>query len=600
MRDVLAVAGVIVVALGLGGAAAYMSVDLTPPGLDFIRPPKPAIAARIEREEKQRTIQAQASGCKYCAEVAGLAKTFSRRAETARTHAAALKKVLPQVSDETELADERQEELKAAQVAAKRAEAAAVVLTGWASRCRAEDFCKLPVRVAAAEAACAGEDDARPAAAVLIAMSVRKAAQSCAGASCPAVDCQATAALRGDIGQIEKALDAVGGDAMVVPGVAPAQLPVGPSTLKAELTRVTDETSYVTKMLPLLLDSKAADARKLPKMAPVMVDERAVSAAQLANVMEQAAAVADVKGDPRHEAAWRLRSLAANLAALGKDTKATPGGLHWEKVANSIGGALLDLARLEAMLDRVSKQKRNEGCDVSVAAAAQQLREATAMLDHCRMRSACVGRGIAGTVQAAAGGGDAFDRARAAADNLIVSEIGEQPVTQAAEGAGPQLIDVLRSRGVCTRAGDLREAAVIAPAAAQAVAEAAVAPALSPATGAVAPQDLVTNAMQAALDAPAGPATDIAEPAELLMETAAPVTSRFSNVSPRRKPRLMNGDPSVMQVAAPPASRPAAPAPAAPYQGVIIPAPSSSTAFGGEGGPQQLTPPPPEEAPKQP
>src|SRR6185295_3947886 len=98
MRDVLAVAGVIVVALGLGGVAAYMSVDLTPPGLEFIRPPKPAVAARIQREEKQRTIQAEAGECKYCTEVAALAKKLSFRAEPARSHVAAIKKALPQVS----------------------------------------------------------------------------------------------------------------------------------------------------------------------------------------------------------------------------------------------------------------------------------------------------------------------------------------------------------------------------------------------------------------------------------------------------------------------------------------------------------------------
>ena len=44
MRDLLAVAGVVVLAVCLGVTAAYLSVDLTPPGLDLIRPPKPAVA----------------------------------------------------------------------------------------------------------------------------------------------------------------------------------------------------------------------------------------------------------------------------------------------------------------------------------------------------------------------------------------------------------------------------------------------------------------------------------------------------------------------------------------------------------------------------
>src|SRR5262249_31752028 len=145
----------------------------------------------------------------------------------------------------------------------------------------------------------------------------------------------------------------------------------------------------------------------------------------LASVMEQAAVVADIKGDPRHEAAWRLKSLATHLAALGQNAKPpSGGGLHWEKVADSIGGALLDLARLDAMLDRVGKNKAAQGCEVSVAAA--QLREAVARLDHCRMRSACVGRGSAATtVKAADGGTDIFERAKAAADQLIVNEISD-------------------------------------------------------------------------------------------------------------------------------------------------------------------------------
>jgi hypothetical protein len=61
MRHVLAVASVIVVAMGLGGLSASMSVDLTPPGLDFFRPQEASVTARIETQEQQRTIQAEIS-----------------------------------------------------------------------------------------------------------------------------------------------------------------------------------------------------------------------------------------------------------------------------------------------------------------------------------------------------------------------------------------------------------------------------------------------------------------------------------------------------------------------------------------------------------
>lgn len=597
MRDWVGVAGVILLALGLGGAAAYLSVDLTPPGLELIRPPKPAVVERIKREENRRTVQAEAGGCKYCVAVADLAKTFSRRAETARTHASALRAALVQVADEIEQAEGRAAELKAADAAAIQADAAASVITGWASRCVAEDMCKAaPVRLTAAS--CATNGDPRSAAAVLIALTVRDAAQTCASGSCPSIDCTASAGLQSDMGQIENALYAVGGRASVAPGQAnAAQLPVGPSTLKAELKRVADEAGYVAKMVPLLLDDSKAkltgDKRQLPKLAPEMVDERAVSVEQLSVVMEQAAAVSDaMESDPRREAAWRLKSLSAHLAAVGRDAQTLSGAqavANWKRIADSLGGALLDLARLQAMLDRVSTPATGAGeCDGSAAAAAQQLHEASAMLDLCRMRSACIGRGgVASSVKASTGDLNAtFERAKTTASALTVADIAEQSVVQVADDAAPpRAIDVLRSRGVCMRAGELREASAAAPAVSQAVAQAAVPPALTPTfVGALAPQDVIAGAVETAMNEPAPVDSGYAvEPAETLIQAAA----RFSNAKPRRKPRFPVA-PDVVQVAAPPAINPDAP-----YNAIVLPqAGGPGVAFGGEGGPQQLTPPP--------
>jgi hypothetical protein len=588
MRDVLAVAGVIVVALGLGGTAAYMSVDFTPPGLDLIRPQKPAVVAQIKKVEHERAVQAEASSCKYCSDIAELAQTFSRRAETARTHAAALKAALPQVSDETSLRAGRIEELKQAQIAAQRADQAASVLTGWASRCTAQDFCKAPIQ--ATQAACATEADPRADATNLIALAVRKAAQACATAACPSVDCQSSASLRADLTQIERSLDGVGGlSSVAMDQVAMASLPVGPSTLKAELKRISDEAGYVARMMPLLLDTKKKDSQ-LPKLAPVMIDERAVSASTLATVMEQAAQVSDggKTTDPRYEAAWRLKSLAANMAALGKDARAGR-TIDWEAAADSMGAAFMDLARLDAMLDRVGKAKPvGAGCDTTAASAAQQLREASAMLDLCRMRSACVGRGGATSrVHAAADApSNVFERAQAAADALTVGDLGENEVIAVADASVRPAIEVLRSRGVCRRAGDLREAKAAAPEISVAVAEEAVTPALSPTTGVVSPQDLVAGAMQAAIDTPAAPE------AETITTAVVEEVARYSSAAPRFKPRRMQaGDADVVRVAAPP--RAAAPDLTPAYQGVVLPeAGAPGAAFGGgAGGPTRTTPP---------
>ena len=494
MRYVFAVVSVVIMSLGLGITAAHYSVDLTPPGLDLLRPKTPDVAASIEQQEKARTIQAAASGCKYCADMAELAKTFTRRAETARSHAKALETALTQVSDEKQLFTRREDELKSAKVAAFRAEAAASILTDWAGRCTSEDFCKLPAtRVAST---CAAQDDSRPAAALLIAMSVRTVAQQCASSTCPSVDCKSSASLRSDMDRIEGELDDIGGNM----STAPAQLPVGASTLSAEVTRIADETHYVANMLPLLLDTGNARASgDLPKLAPELADQRAVSAAELSVVMEQAAGVSEIKNDPRLEAAWRLKSMASHLAALGKNT--APDSVNWNQAADSLGASLLDLARLEALVDRQSS-KMAAGCDGSVASVAQQLREARAMLDHCRMRAACIGKGGAASTTKASTGDieEVISRATATAQGLVANEIGEA-VIPAADSPEPSMLEVLRNQGVCRKAAELIQASSAVPAVTQAVAS-AVPLALAPATGAVSPQDIVSGAVQSALNAP--------------------------------------------------------------------------------------------------
>ncbi len=567
MRHVFAVASVIIFSLCLGVTAGYFSVDLTPPGLNLLRPQTPDIVATNEQKEQARSIQAAASGCKYCSDMAELAKTFTRRAETARAHADALQAALTQVSDEKEVLVRREDELKAAKVAASRADAAASILTNWAGRCTAEDFCKLPAtRVAST---CAAQEDTRPAAALLIAMSVRTVAQQCASSTCPSVDCKSSASLRADMDRIEGELDEIGGNM----STAPAQLPVGASTLKAEVTRIADETHYVANMLPLLLDaSKArAAASDLPKLAPELADQRAVSAAELAVVMEQAAGVSEIKNDPRLEASWRLKSMASHLAALGKNTAADM--VNWNQAAEALGASLLDLARLESLADRQA-EKLAAGCDGSVASVAQQLREARAMLDHCRMRAACIGKGGAGATTKASSGDieEVFSRATTIAQGLVANEIGET-VIPAADSPDPSMIEMLRGQGVCRKASDLVQASTAASTATQAVAS-TVPPALMPATGAVSPQDLVSGAVESALNTPS-----TTDPAPAVVQASAPRAA---------KPMQPN-DPDITQAAAP-----------ADRQQAAVPQ-FTGSAFGfasGEGGPV-LQEAPSEEAPKQ-
>jgi hypothetical protein len=197
------------------------------------------------------------------------------------------------------------------------------------------------------------------------------------------------------------------------------------------------------------------------------------------------------------------------------------------------------------------------------------------------MRSACVGRGGSGSVvQASQGKLDVIiERANTAAQALVVNEIESGDVVPVgASDQEPQAIDLLRTQGVCRRAGELREATTIAPVVTQAVAETAVPEALTPATGgAVAPQDLVAGAIEAAVEAPGtvnptGGAAGLVEAAE-----------QATNTSPGYKPRGMDArDADLLQAASP-----------QPPAATTAPAFSSGgLGFGnGEGGPVQSAPP---------
>jgi hypothetical protein len=325
-----------------------------------------------------------------------------------------------------------------------------------------------------------------------------------------------------------------------------------------------------------------------------MVNQRAESAAQLASVMVQSASITPASRDLRPEAAWRLRSLAVNLAAFGQEAERATGvdktaSLNWDRLAQSLGGSLLDLARIRAMLDRARADAPvpGAGCDASVADAAQQMREALAMLDLCRMRSACgraEGRSDAyqtasrlnssdpKAVQAAASAAlDALlPRAREEATAVSVSDVGQQETVQIADGGRPKLIDLLRSQGVCRRAQDLREAATVAPAAAKNVAQALTPPTTGAVVNAVSPQTAVAAAAQSVTNAatPTQVASPFAPPGADLAQTVAHV----AGASPRHKPEeVLAAEPATPEV-----------------RGVLVPDGASDGGVSFVGGPQQF------------
>jgi hypothetical protein len=515
MRDVLAVCGVIVLAVCLGITAAYLSLDLTPPGLDLLRPAKPELTAQIRADERQETLRAQASNCKHCVTVADLAQRFARHARIAREQAVALKKTM--AIDPREAG--RQAELLEVQRSADSAEAAAAALTGWASRCRSEDFCRV-TKISVGANSCAENTLQSVDAAYELAAAVNKTAQACAGASCPQIDCRASATLRSDVFALERSLGSLGGRTSQQPSGGPVtDLPVGPSTFAAEIRRVSDEATYLARMLPVMLESSRTGkvSGRVPRVAAGLVDDRAILVAQISTVMEYSAELAgNIRTDLRSEAAWRLKSLATSLTQLGRETEARDASfINWRLAADHLGAALLEVARLQAILGRAVLPGRDPAaCASKAPEAAQQLRQALAMLDLCRMRSACAASG-AFTAERPKSQAHLVQRARELAENLALEDTGKARIVAVSSSEIQRPIDMVRSQfGVCRRPGIMPEVAAQLPD--PAVATASAVQVVDPPRS---PQDLVSEAASLS-DAEAGAPPSAAEPS--VIQAVAP------------------------------------------------------------------------------
>jgi hypothetical protein len=515
MRDVLAVCGLIVLSVCLGITGAYLSVDLTPPGLDLLRPTKPEITAQLQAEERQETLRAQASDCKHCATVADLAQRFARHARIAREQASALKKTIAVEPREAG----RQAELQEVQRNADSAEAAAAALTGWASRCRSEDFCRIRT-ISVSKNACTQGRLASVDAAYELAAAIKKTALACAGASCPQIDCQTSATLRSDVFALERSLGSLGGRTVQQPSGGPVtDLPVGPSTFAAEIRRVSDEATYLARMLPVMLESARTSkvSGRVPRFAAGLVDDRAILVAQISTVMEHSAELAgNMRTDLRNEAAWRLKSLAASLTQLGRETEARDASfINWRLAADHLGAALLEVARLQAILGRAALAGRDPAaCASKVPEAAQQLRQALAMLDLCRMRSACVAPGTS-AAERPKSQADLVQRARKLAASLSLEDAGRAEVVAVASTEVQRPIDMVRSQfGVCLRPETTPEVSAQLPDPPE-----ATAPAVQTVEAPRSPQDLVSEA-ESLPDAASGAPPPAAKPS--VIQAVAP------------------------------------------------------------------------------
>ena len=99
MRDLLAVASVILLALGLGGAAAYLSSEVTPSAFEWARETPVISTITASFEPSRPAAKPRAGDCKFCTDIAELSDTFARRADAARRHAEALQAAMSETAD---------------------------------------------------------------------------------------------------------------------------------------------------------------------------------------------------------------------------------------------------------------------------------------------------------------------------------------------------------------------------------------------------------------------------------------------------------------------------------------------------------------------
>jgi hypothetical protein len=264
----------------------------------------------------------------------------------------------------------------------------------------------------------------------------------------------------------------------------------------------------------------------MPRVAAGLVDDRAILVAQVSTVMEHSAELAgNIRTDLRSEAAWRLRSLATSLTQLGRETEARDASyINWRLAADHLGAALLDVARLQAILGRTALSGRGPAaCASKAPEAAQQLRQALAMLDLCRMRSACSARS-ASSAERPRSQAALVQRARDLATNLSLEDAGAAGIVAVSSTEVQRPIDMVRSQfGVCMRPSLATEvsAQVQDPLEANAAAEPSVADPLSP-------QDLISEAANLPDAAAASPAG--AKPSLIEAAASAPKDSSQAEV----------------------------------------------------------------------
>ena len=469
-RDMI-LAGVVVAAFaGLGAFLTFMTGDAARlfQSVGAALFDRPATVAEAPRPKLVPA--AEVKGCKYCQTLAKIHSDFAAKAAAAKTLMdSAVKAARGQPSGGGQPAKGASPaDLAAATDSYERFSAAATALEPFVAACEHEGFCQAAMPAAAQTQTCSEtvDDAGLRGPATGMATVARDVALACIAQACPSVDCAAVGELRQNLLAAAGAMSVLGEPVAVSKGQPRlTDLPVGAATLSGEIAKAIKEVEYVAKLYPSLIERPEATtldrAAQMPAMVANLATRQTDALRSAADVMAQAAVVTPASIDARREAAWRMKTLSLSISEAGKmsahDLLNGPEGKAYRiALSQNWGAALVDLAALTALSDRVAAQSASaSGCNGQTAAAAQGARDAAALLDICRARAACP----VGLRPGKAAGALTHDAARAALAELIPTAQSAGDVLAAALGPPPsdeanateltQAAAVLNAGGVC-------------------------------------------------------------------------------------------------------------------------------------------------------
>lgn len=463
-RDMMWAGLAVAAFVGLGAFLTFMSADATRlfqsiSAVFFNRPAPSAIA------QKPKTAQpAGVKGCKYCQTLRKIHQDFTNKALGAKSiQDAAVKTTRGQPSQGT-----GKTEFAAASDRFERFSAAAAALEPFLAACEQESFCQPGYVSAKGPAACqeTADDAGLRGPAVGMATVARDVALACIAQECPSVDCGQVGELRQDLVEAAGAMGVLGEPVAVSKGQPKlTDLPVGAATLSGEIAKSIKEVEYIAQLYPSLIERHEATTIERASQMPAMVADLATRQNEqlrsVADVMAQASVVTPAGLDARREAAWRMKSLSLSVAEAGRmsahDLLNGPEGKAYRTaLSQNWGAALVDLAALTALADRVAAQDGvASGCNGQTASTAQSVRDAAALLDICRARAACpVGlsprkwEAIANHDSARAALSELIPRAQAAGD-VLAATLGPPPSVATGANELAQAAAVLNAGGVC-------------------------------------------------------------------------------------------------------------------------------------------------------